>query len=201
MTEAINLNPRRPGWVLAIIITGLLVSGLLRFGGGEFALAQESGGALDGDTPRIDAGVTAESACLAGKAPGPLLVAIRDRQALLDEREARFEDRMQALTIAEQRVKDNIKQLVAAEKKLAATLAIADKAAEKDLARLTSVYENMKAKTAASLFSEMAPEFAAGFLGRMRADAAAGIMSNLEPGKAYTISLVLAGRNAGVPQP
>lgn len=46
----------------------------------------------------------------------------------------------------------------------------------------------------------MDPGFAAGFLGRMRPEAAAGIMTGLSPETAYTISVVLAGRNADVPR-
>ena len=45
----------------------------------------------------------------------------------------------------------------------------------------------------------MTPEFAAGFIGRMRADAAAAIMAGLSPQAAYTISVILAGRNARAP--
>ena len=87
----------------------------------------------------------------------------------------------------------------AAEAKLASTLALADNAAENDLARMTSVYENMKPKEAAALFEEMSPDFAAGFLGRMRPDAAAAIMAGLSAPTAYTVSVVLAGRNASAP--
>jgi flagellar motility protein MotE (MotC chaperone) len=46
----------------------------------------------------------------------------------------------------------------------------------------------------------MDPDFAAGFLGRMRPAAAAGIMAGLSPQKAYTISVLLAGRNAQAPK-
>jgi flagellar motility protein MotE (MotC chaperone) len=45
----------------------------------------------------------------------------------------------------------------------------------------------------------MDPVFAAGFLGRMRSDAAAAILAGLPPELAYSISVVLAGRNASVP--
>ena len=86
------------------------------------------------------------------------------------------------------------------ESDLRKTLALADGAAENDLARLTSVYENMKPKDAAALFETMEPDFAAGFLGRMRPDAAASVMTGLSPGAAYSISVILAGRNANAPK-
>ncbi len=46
----------------------------------------------------------------------------------------------------------------------------------------------------------MAPEFAAGFLGRMRPDAAAAVLAGLKPDKAYSISVMIAGRNATAPK-
>jgi flagellar motility protein MotE (MotC chaperone) len=45
----------------------------------------------------------------------------------------------------------------------------------------------------------MDPKFAAGFLGRMRADSAAAIMAGMAPDAAYLVSVILAGRNADVP--
>ena len=91
-------------------------------------------------------------------------------------------------------------EMQAVEAKLSATLSVADGAAEKDLARLTAVYEAMKPKDASALFETMAPEFAAGFLGRMRPEAAALVMTGLSPKAAYGISVLLAGRNALVPK-
>jgi flagellar motility protein MotE (MotC chaperone) len=79
-------------------------------------------------------------------------------------------------------------------------LALADGAAEDDLVRLTAVYEAMKPADAAALFQTMAPEFAAGFLGRMRAEAAAAVISGMTPESAYSISVLIAGRNALVPK-
>ena len=131
---------------------------------------------------------------------GAGLSAIRDRQKELDTRAARLERRLQAVREAERKMAAEREALLAAERKLAATLARADKAAEKDLARLTAVYENMKPRVAAELFAKMAPEFAAGFMGRMRPEAAAAIMSAIPPARAYAISVILAGRNANVPR-
>ena len=94
---------------------------------------------------------------------------------------------------------EDLARLETAEAELRATISVANAAAETDIARLTSVYENMKAENAAPLFQQMEPSFAAGFLGRMRPDAAAAILATLDPELAYTISVVLAGRNADVP--
>ena len=116
------------------------------------------------------------------------------------EREARLEARLQALALAETAIEEDLARLEQAEAELRATMAAADKAAEDDIGRLTAVYENMKPDEAAALFQLMEPSFAAGFLGRMRSDAAAAILAGLTPDLAYTISVVLAGRNADVPR-
>ncbi|MGV6804952.1 MAG: MotE family protein [Ruegeria sp.] len=128
-----------------------------------------------------------------------MLEAFREREVRLADREKRVEDRAHAIEIAGQAVTKKLNDLVSAEKKLRETLSIADGAVEKDIARLTKVYETMKPKEAAALFEEMAPEFAAGFLARMRPEAAAEVMTGLSPDVAYMISVVMAGRNARAP--
>lgn len=125
---------------------------------------------------------------------------LQAREARVIENEGLLRDREQALQQAETRINRRLEDLVAAEEKLARTVSIADGAADEDVARLVSVYESMKPKEAAPLFSEMAPEFAAGFLARMHPAAAAAVMANLDPKEAYTISVIMAGRNAGAPK-
>jgi len=46
----------------------------------------------------------------------------------------------------------------------------------------------------------MAPDFAAGFLSRMQPAAAAAIMAGMTPEQAYSISVLIAGRNAMAPK-
>ena len=128
-----------------------------------------------------------------------LLAEVRDREAALSQREAEIEARVEVLALVEERVAGDLERLEAAEADLRATISVANQAAESDISRLTSVYENMKSENAAPLCQQMEPSFAAGFLGRMRPDAAAAILAALDPELAYTISVVLAGRNADVP--
>lgn len=128
-----------------------------------------------------------------------LLAALRAREDRIAAREAQLRDRLQALRLAEIEIEDKMQALVSAEQALSATIALAESAAETDVTQLATVYENMKPKEAAALFSEMSPQFAAGFLGLMRPDAAAAIMTELDPPVAYSFSVVLAGRNANVP--
>ncbi|MGI9395737.1 MAG: MotE family protein [Boseongicola sp.] len=128
-----------------------------------------------------------------------LLQDVKKREAKVKLREAEIEARMQVLSLVEEEVASDIDRLEAADATLRATMSAANQAAETDLMRLTAVYENMKSEQAANLFQRMKPSFAAGFLGRMRPDAAAAILAGLEPELAYSISVVLAGRNANVP--
>ena len=129
-----------------------------------------------------------------------LLAQTKEREERVIQREAELEARIQALTLIENAVSEDLKRLEEAEATLRATMSQADKAAETDIGQLTAVYENMKPEQAAALFERMEPSFAAGFLGRMRSDSAAAILAGLDPDLAYSISVVLAGRNADVPR-
>lgn len=183
-------------WAIALL---LLTSGLVRLGAG-------SGSAIANELmERADAALSSvpqEEGDVVDIAPDllKLLQETQARERALAEREAEFQARQQALALVETAVADDLARLEEAEAKLRATMATADKAAETDIGRLTAVYENMKPDQAAALFQLMEPSFAAGFLGRMRPDAAAAILAGLEPDLAYSISVVLAGRNASVPR-
>ncbi|MEX0351066.1 MAG: MotE family protein [Paracoccaceae bacterium] len=130
----------------------------------------------------------------------PVLAAFEEREVRIARREMLLEDRLKALELADRAIEAKLIELTAAEEALRKTLALADGAAEGDLGILTEVYENMKPKETAALFEEMDPAFAAGFLARMTPEASAKVMSGLSPTAAYTISIVLAGRNTSVPR-
>ncbi|MGC9418058.1 MAG: MotE family protein [Rhodovulum sp.] len=189
------------GAVLPVIAGLFLASGLIRFGGGTAqALTEEIRGLA---APAHD--TQAEHDTVAEPCPPPpdiaeVLSALQAREAEIAALEAELDERAATLEIAGEEIARQMAALEAAEAALESTIAIADDAAESDIARLTSVYENMKAEEAAALFAEMDPQFAAGFLGRMRADAAAAVMAGLDPPVAYSISVILAGRNARAPK-
>ena len=197
MTRSIpSVKPRRVGRGTLWLIAALLVSsGLLRLSNG-------SGSALARGVAEFSASDPAPAmptVCEPAPDIEAVLKALNIRSESLDTRDAAIADRMSALILAETEITRKLAALESAEQRLSATLSLADEAAETDLGRLTSVYEAMKPKEAAALFQEMAPEFAAGFLGRMRADAAAAVLAGLSPQAAYTISVILAGRNANAP--
>ncbi len=132
--------------------------------------------------------------------PAALAAALTGREAEVGAKEVAIADRMAALALADAAINKRMAELQTAEADLKKTLTIADGAAEKDITRLVAVYEAMRPADAAALFQTMAPEFAAGFLGRMRPDAAAAVLSGMKPDKAYSISVLIAGRNALAPK-
>jgi flagellar motility protein MotE (MotC chaperone) len=183
---------------LLFICCLLLGSAAIRIGG-------EAGKAVATENPFPVAAGEIPSASPAGSSMDPsevsaMLAAFNRREERIERMEQEIAVRQQALRLADEEIEKRLQVLQKAEESLRALLTIADTAAEDDLVTLTSVYENMKPKDAAPLFEEMEPGFAAGFLGRMRPDAAAGIMAGLSPQKAYTISVILAGRNAEAPK-
>lgn len=143
---------------------------------------------------------TEQSAATSETGAAALLEALQRRESAVAEKEMQLKLREKSLDVAQTEIERRIDALEKAEKRLSATLALADTAAEDDLAQLTVVYENMKPKDAAALFQAMEPDFAAGFLARMRPDSAAKILAGLDPQKAYSVSAILAGRNASVPK-
>ena len=194
----------RPGTLLAI--------GLLFFASGVIRLADGTGSAVAREVEQLVNGEAQPDAsldkpdwnrsaqvCESDASLNQTVAALRERSDALDQRERQIDLRAVSIERAEQTLQENLKALEQAEKALAATVSQADGAAEADIQRLISVYEQMKPKSAASIFEAMDPIFAAGFLARMRPDAAAVVMVNLSSNKAYSVSALLVGRNAGVP--
>ena len=198
MTHPRILQTGARGGALFLIATFMIISAVVRLGA-------EAGPALSkvvtdaANSSRTPTEKHAPDATVLPTEIGPLLAAMQAREAGIAKKEREIDDRLQALRIAEAAIEDRIKALKAAEDRLRTTLAVADGASENDLAKLTSVYEQMKAKETAALFEEMAPEFAAGFLARMRPEVAAAVLEGMNPRAAYTVSVILASRNLQVP--
>ena len=150
-----------------VIAAMLALSGGLRLGAG-IGWAEASA-AAEGPDDRAEVAGSCETPDDIAR----VLALLKEREDRVVSREGALADRLQALAVAETQIASNMAALEEAEARLSATMAHASTAAEDDLARLTSVYENMKAKEAAPVFAAMDPKFAAGFLGRMRPDAAA----------------------------
>ncbi|MDE9449702.1 hypothetical protein J3R80_04370 [Aliiroseovarius sp. Z3] len=181
--------------ILIALALLLGTSGLVRLGGFGMAIADDVNDLLRGTSASHGepANCTSEADIEA------VLAALQAREQKLIENETALDKRLRILSEAETTLEDNVKALVAAENALAATMAATKTAASDDLARLTTLYENMKPKQAIPLFEAMDPEFAVGFLSRMKPSIAAQIMAGLDPQSAYAISVVFAGRNSDAP--
>lgn len=179
---------RSPRMALTLLALTLAISGALRVGfGAGSALAR----APDGDEAAVPLDCPAP--------PLAVVQALTDRETRLATREAALEDRLAALDLAEAAIAARLQELETAEADLREVVTLSDGAAEADLARLTSLYESMRPADAARLFAAMPADFAAGFLGRMRPETAALVLSGMEPEAAFTITALIAGRNALAP--
>jgi len=178
----------------------LVLIAVLMLGSAVLRLGFEAGPALAREVSEVSPKPVTDHGDSATEDLGTVLAAFQKRDQRLKAREMEIEDRMHALAIADAAIEKKLLDLTIAEQRLRETIAMADGAAENDIARLTSVFEKMKPKGAAALFEEMDPAFAAGFLGRMKPENAASILASLTPNAAYTISVVLAGRNANGPK-
>jgi flagellar motility protein MotE (MotC chaperone) len=186
--------------VLTIIAAMLTIAGFARLGigiAGAFESVNSDHVPTIAGQPELNSRLAASSS--AGENSLELFAALRAREARVMEQEDAISIRMAALAEAEARLSLHINEMVEAEASLAATLSLSDNAAENDLARLTSVFENMRPEEAAILFEEMDAEFSAGFIARLRPDIAAALMAGLSPQRGYAISAILAGRHTLVP--
>lgn len=183
---------RGASWVLLLLAAMLLGSGMSKLGLGVahvIAAEQES------DVMPVNT-----ETAFAASDPGDLFEALRARERQIIEAEEALATRSAQLRAAEHELATQIEALQAAETRLSATLQVTESAAEEDLLRLTTVFENMKPQQASDLFAQMDIEFAAGFVARLRPDFAGEVMAGLDPMIAYAISAVLAGRHARTPR-
>jgi flagellar motility protein MotE (MotC chaperone) len=178
---------------VGLIVLCFLGSAALRLTETGMAFAEEIGTLVEG-APTGDAGgdpATADA--------DTLLAAIRERSVQIAAEEARLADRAQTLAVAETRMAEQLAALEQARANLEATLAIADQASERDIDRMTLVYENMKPVDAAKIFERMDTAFAAGLLSRMRPELAAQVLAGMNADAAYAVTLTIASRNSRAP--
>ena len=193
----------RPARILPLLAGFFLVAAVLRMlPAVSQALAQDPGAPASQSPSAVTAQALRPAAEGLPDAPADadLSLELRDRARQLAEREAALAEREVLLDAAQTRLADQIAALQSAEAELAATMALADQAAENDILRLVEVFAAMKPEEAAAVFTEMDPQFAAGFLGRLAPESAAAILADLDPRQAYALSAILAGRNALVPR-
>lgn len=183
------------GALLILSVVFVMSAGARLMSGTGTAIARELS-QLTADSSDVD---THSASCEPDAVTATLLKSLRNREAKISTEEESLTQKMKAFELAKAEFTQNMAALKNAEERLAATMTTASSAAQDDLDKLTAVYESMKPKEAAALFEQMSPDFAAGFLARMRSDVAALVLAGLKPETAYTISVILAGRNANAP--
>lgn len=185
----------RPLMVVAIMLVG---SAAIRFSDGIGpVMADATKGAVDSGAAAIRAATEPELDLLQKS--------LLSREADLVAQAEIVAAREAAAQAAEEEIARRQAELDAAENELAHAEAdlerrvrTAKTANETDIAKLVAVYEAMKPQDAAEVFEAMSPEFASGFLSEMSPNTAAMILADLSPEFAYSVSVLMAGRNAGM---
>ena len=127
---------------------------------------------------------------------GDLLETITADMTRLNLRKTEMSEREVALEAIEAKLKVQMTTIEEANASLQAKIDNLKSIANDDLLHLVGMYQTMKPKQAADIFNSMDPAFAAGFLREMNSDKAGLIMANMDPQNSYTISVIIAGRNA-----
>jgi flagellar motility protein MotE (MotC chaperone) len=180
---------------VALIVTCFLGSAAMRLAANGQAFADELGALAEAEAE----GATAGATCPSTEDAETLLGAIREREDELAKESLRLAERAQTLNVAEAKLGEQLAAFETAQKNLEETLAVADKAAERDIERMTTVYENMKPAEAAEIFERKDVSFAAGLLARVRPEIAAQVLAAMNADSAYAVTLTIASRNHAVP--
>jgi len=144
------------------------------------------------ETPNSDVVTSDDAKCLTGD----VLDVMKADLARLETRKAEMSKREAALVTLEKKLKDQMVSVEKANSTLETRIKTLKSIADEDLTHLVAMYETMKPKQAAEIFNSMDPKFAAGFLREMNSTKAGLIMASMDARKSYSISVIIAGRNA-----
>jgi flagellar motility protein MotE (MotC chaperone) len=150
-----------------------------------------NGAETDSNSGLDDAAITS-SQCLTGD----VLDVLQADRAKLSERLTAVTAREKTLATLEVKLKDQMAQIEAANDTLEARIELMETTANEDIDHLVKMYQVMKPKQAAEIFDSMDPAFAAGFLREMNSERAGMIMANMDSRKSYSISIIMAAKNA-----
>ncbi len=127
---------------------------------------------------------------------GDVLETLTADMKRLETRKLEIAEREAALAAVEAKLATQMKAVEEANTSLQVKIDQLKSVANDDLKHLVGMYQTMKPKQAADIFNSMDPSFAAGFLREMSSEKAGLIMANMDARKSYTISVIIAGRNA-----
>lgn len=135
--------------------------------------------------------LTAAAHCLTGA----VAEAIQNNQLSLQRREVEIAKREKVLKALEARVQSDIELLENTNTTMKAELGKLQSIATGDLRHLVAMYETMKPKKAAEIFSKMDPKFAAGFIRQIKPNTAGLILAEMDSTASYKVSLIIANQN------
>lgn len=127
---------------------------------------------------------------------GPILESFKQRRLAVETREQELAERERTLEAVEKRIEERMAALDASNQQLADKMALLQRTASADITHLTTMYASMKPQEASDIFNKMDSVFAAGFLREMRSEQAGLILANMNPDKAYEISIIIANKNS-----
>ncbi len=182
---------RRPAMIM--LAACFFLSAITRISNPDGALAYEVQRLTQGAEAEVTAPMQTSEDLLV------LVDAVREREVQLNERELDLAERSRIIEAAETKLREQMKQLETAEQRLSDLIRVADKASERDVGQLISMYQSMGGKNAGPIFETMDASFAAGLLSRMDGEPASAILASISPEKAYEITVMIAAQNARAP--
>jgi flagellar motility protein MotE (MotC chaperone) len=126
---------------------------------------------------------------------GVVAEAVQNEKLALQKRAVEITKREEALKALEMRVNVDLKTLNATNATIKTELDKLQNIAAGDLTHLVSMYETMKPKKAAEIFSKMDPKFAAGFIRQIKPATAGLILAEMDSTSSYKVSLIIANQN------
>jgi flagellar motility protein MotE (MotC chaperone) len=124
-----------------------------------------------------------------------VLSRLGERRETLDQREADIETQARLLEAAEKRLDQRVAKLEALQATIERLLGQLGEAEEAEVGRLVSIYEKMKPKSAAEIFSAMDEETLIGVASRMKDQSLSSIMAAMPTEKAVRLTATLAKRH------
>jgi flagellar motility protein MotE (MotC chaperone) len=124
-----------------------------------------------------------------------VLSRLGERRRALEEREAEIETQARLLEAAEQRIQERVAKLESLQGSIERLLGQLGEAEENEQQRLVSIYEKMKPKAAASIFSQMDRSTLLSVAGRMKNQNLSDILAAMPTDKAVELTTLLASRH------
>jgi len=126
-----------------------------------------------------------------------VLQSLAERRKALDERERQLALRENLLKAATKRLEERIAELKGIEERIEAAFARQEDAQEARLAGLVTLYEKMRPRDAARIFSRLDTDVLIGIAERMNPRTIAPIVAQMDVAAAERLTMELAARTAG----